>query len=100
MYVRSLTVFLVRQGTLDEYVYLEHGAHWAIGALAVILLITIQYEINEVITGLIGVVLIGWSFWSSVRRNRRLGRRTAEKHAGTTRRRSPPGCDPYGCGTL
>ena len=52
MYVRSLTVYLVRQGTLDDYVYLEHGAHYAIGALAVILLVTIQYEINEIITGL------------------------------------------------
>ncbi|MFD8566203.1 DUF475 domain-containing protein [Streptomyces sp. NPDC057694] len=72
MYVRSLTVYLVRQGTLDDYVYLEHGAHYAIGALAVILLVTIRYEINEVITGLVGVVLIAWSFWSSVRRNKRL----------------------------
>ncbi|MFI2639952.1 DUF475 domain-containing protein [Streptomyces sp. NPDC018610] len=72
MYVRSLTVYLVRQGTLDDYVYLEHGAHYAIGALAVILMVTIQYEINEVITGLVGVILIAWSFWSSVRRNRAL----------------------------
>ncbi|MFI7410121.1 DUF475 domain-containing protein [Streptomyces sp. NPDC049627] len=72
MYVRSLTVYLVRQGTLDEYVYLEHGAHYAIGALAVILMVTIQYQISEIVTGLIGVVLIGASFWSSVRRNRAL----------------------------
>ncbi|MEU4659054.1 DUF475 domain-containing protein [Streptomyces sp. NPDC023723] len=72
MYVRSLTVYLVRQGTLDDYVYLEHGAHYAIGALAALLLITIQYEINEIITGLIGVVLIAASFWSSVRRNKAL----------------------------
>ncbi|MFF3497850.1 DUF475 domain-containing protein [Streptomyces sp. NPDC003247] len=72
MYVRSLTVYLVRQGTLDDYVYLEHGAHYAIGALAVILLVTIQYQISEIITGLVGVVLIAWSFWSSVRRNRAL----------------------------
>ncbi|MER6009489.1 DUF475 domain-containing protein [Streptomyces bluensis] len=72
MYVRSLTVYLVRQGTLDDYVYLEHGAHYAIGALAAILLVTIRYEIHEVITGLIGVALIGWSFWSSVRRNKAL----------------------------
>ncbi|TSB31343.1 DUF475 domain-containing protein [Streptomyces benahoarensis] len=71
MYIRSLTVFLVRKGTLDDYVYLEHGAHYAIGALAVILLATIRYEISEVITGLIGVVLIGLSFWSSVVKNRR-----------------------------
>ncbi|WP_028778108.1 DUF475 domain-containing protein [Shimazuella kribbensis] len=72
MYVRSLTVYLVRQGTLDEYVYLEHGAHYAIGALAGLLLVTIQYEIPEVITGSIGVALIAASFWSSVRRNRAL----------------------------
>ena len=72
MYVRSLTVYLVRQGTLDDYVYLEHGAHYAIGALAVILLVTVKYEIHEVITGLVGVAFIAFSFWSSIRRNRRL----------------------------
>ncbi|MBQ1109748.1 DUF475 domain-containing protein [Streptomyces anulatus] len=72
MYVRSLTVYLVREGTLDDYVYLEHGAHYAIGALSIILLITIQYEINEFITGSVGVILIALSFWSSVRRNRAL----------------------------
>jgi hypothetical protein len=73
MYIRSLTVYLVRKGTLDDYVYLEHGAHYAIGALAVILLVTIKYEVSELITGLVGVVLIGASYWSSVVRNRRLG---------------------------
>ncbi|MFI6009134.1 DUF475 domain-containing protein [Streptomyces sp. NPDC051243] len=72
MYVRSLTVYLVRQGTLDDYVYLEHGAHYAIGALAAILLVTIQHQISEIITGLIGVVLIAASFVASVRRNRAL----------------------------
>ncbi|MFJ6750547.1 MULTISPECIES: DUF475 domain-containing protein [unclassified Streptomyces] len=74
MYIRSLTVYLVRKGTLDDYVYLEHGAHYAIGALAVILLVTIKYEINEVITGLVGIVLIALSFFSSVRRNKREGK--------------------------
>ncbi|MEO3766420.1 DUF475 domain-containing protein [Streptomyces sp. B8F3] len=72
MYVRSLTVYLVRQGTLDEYVYLEHGAHYAIGALATILLITIKWHIHEVITGVIGVAFIGLSLYSSIRRNRRI----------------------------
>ena len=52
MFIRSLTVYLVQKGTLSEYVYLEHGALWAIGALAVILLITIEYEVPEVVTGL------------------------------------------------
>ncbi|MET9656550.1 DUF475 domain-containing protein [Streptomyces sp. NPDC006510] len=83
MYVRSLTVYLVRQGTLDDYVYLEHGAHYAIGALAVLLLVTIQYQINELITGLTGVVLIAWSFWSSVRRNKALEAEAGDNDAGS-----------------
>ena len=71
MYIRSLTVFLVRKGTLSEYVYLEHGALWAIGALAILLFITISYEVPEVVTGLIGVGFIGAAFLSSLVRNRR-----------------------------
>jgi len=71
LFVRSLTVFLVRQGTLDEFEYLDHGAHWAIGALAAILLVTITTEVNEVVTGLIGVVFILAAFISSVVRNKR-----------------------------
>ena len=71
MFIRSLTVFLVRKGTLSEYVYLEHGALWAIGALAVILLMTIEYEVPEVVTGLIGVAFIGAALVSSILRNRR-----------------------------
>jgi len=70
MFIRSLTVFLVRKGTLSEYVYLEHGALWAIGALAVILLITIEYEVPELVTGLIGVGFIGAALISSIARNR------------------------------
>lgn len=71
MFIRSLTVFLVRKGTLSEYVYLEHGALWAIGALSVLLLITIKWEVPEVVTGLIGVGFIAAAFLSSVVRNRR-----------------------------
>lgn len=71
IFVRSLTVFLVREGTLDEFEYLDHGAHWAIGALAIILLLTISIDVNEVVTGLIGVVFIGAAFLSSIVRNRR-----------------------------
>ncbi|WP_328690367.1 DUF475 domain-containing protein [Streptomyces phaeochromogenes] len=71
MYIRSLTVHLVRRGTLDTYVYLEHGAHYAIGALAVILLLTIRYDVPEGVTGGIGVAFIGASFLSSHARNRR-----------------------------
>ncbi|PXX65553.1 hypothetical protein DFR70_104618 [Nocardia tenerifensis] len=71
MFVRSITVYLVRKGTLSEYVYLEHGAHWAIGALAVILFISIGVHINELITGMVGIAFIGAAFITSVIRNRR-----------------------------
>jgi hypothetical protein len=77
MFVRSITVYLVRKGTLGEYVYLEHGAHWAIGALAAILLVSIGYHVDEIITGLVGVAFIGAAFLSSVRRNRSAKARTA-----------------------
>ncbi|MFE7561280.1 DUF475 domain-containing protein [Kitasatospora sp. NPDC057500] len=73
MYIRSLTVFLVRKGTLDDYVYLEHGAHYAIGALAVILMVGIEHHIPEIVTGLIGVAFIALALGSSILRNRREG---------------------------
>ena len=66
MFVRSLTVYLVRKGTLDEYVFLEHGAHYAIGSLAAIMLISMVHHISEVITGLVGAVLIALSVFSSI----------------------------------
>jgi uncharacterized protein len=72
MFVRSMTVMLVDKGTLAEYRYLEHGAFWAIIALAIIMLLS-AYEglhIPETVTGLIGAVLIGAALWWSVRHNR------------------------------
>lgn len=70
MFVRSLTVYLVKKGTLDEYVFLEHGAHYGIAALAVIMLISMVHEVPEVVTGLIGVTFIGLSLLSSVKYRR------------------------------
>jgi hypothetical protein len=70
MFVRSMTVYLVRQGTLDEFVYLEHGAHYAIGILALIMLASMKYHVSEIFTGLIGVAFIAASLWSSVKYKR------------------------------
>ncbi len=67
MFVRSLTIMLVEKGTLNEYEFLEHGAFWAILALAGIMLASARYAISETVTGLIGAVLIAasllWSVW-------------------------------------
>jgi hypothetical protein len=71
MFVRSMTVMLVRKGTLTEYRYLEHGAFWAILALAVIMLLSAKFEIPETVTGLIGAVFIGFSLLWSIRFNKR-----------------------------
>ncbi|MDP1637458.1 MAG: DUF475 domain-containing protein [Candidatus Nitrotoga sp.] len=70
MFVRSMTVFLVRKETLDAYVYLEHGAHYAIGILAVIMLASMKFHIPEIFTGFVGVVFIAASLWSSLRYRR------------------------------
>lgn len=72
LYVRGLTVYLVRKGTLQQYVYLEHGAHWAIGVLALLLLITIKYEVPELVTGVLGVGFIAAAFGSSLIHNKKL----------------------------
>lgn len=71
MFVRSMTIHLVKQGTLAEYRYLEHGAFWAIIALGGIMLLSARFHIPETVTGLIGAVLIGLSLWWSIRHNRR-----------------------------
>jgi uncharacterized protein len=71
LWIRSMTLFLVRKGTLSEYIYLEHGAHWAIGALALIMLLEVRYEVPELVTGLVGVGFIGVALASSQRERRR-----------------------------
>lgn len=75
MFVRSMTIMLVDKGTLAEYRFLEHGAFWAIIALAVIMLLSAipGIRIPETVTGLIGAVLIGLSLWWSIRHRREHG---------------------------
>ncbi|KPM25444.1 DUF475 domain-containing protein [Citromicrobium bathyomarinum] len=73
LFVRSMTVHLVRAGTLTKYRFLEHGAFWAIIALGLIMLLSAKFHISESITGLIGAVLIGISLLWSMRYNRKHG---------------------------
>jgi len=58
MYVRSITLHLVEAKTLSEYTYLEHGAHYAIGALALIMFIKMFTSVNEIVVGAIGIAFI------------------------------------------
>ncbi|EJF74933.1 DUF475 domain-containing protein [Bartonella birtlesii] len=66
-YVRSMTIMLVESGILLHYRYLEHGAFYAILLLAVIMYLQTIVVIPEVLTGLVGVCIIGIAFYSSLR---------------------------------
>jgi len=57
-YVRGMTLQLVEKDTLGEFKYLEHGAFWAIGALAACMFIGVHLEVPQAVTGLIGVASI------------------------------------------
>jgi hypothetical protein len=71
MFVRSITLYFVEHKTLSEFQYLEHGAHYAIGILAVIMLMKIMMHVSEAVTGTIGIVLIAAAFLHSVWENKK-----------------------------
>lgn len=58
VWVRSLTIFMVRKGTLGTYRYLEHGAHYTVFVLSAVLLLGIFWHVPEIIAGLVGIGLI------------------------------------------
>ncbi len=66
VFVRSLTIMFVEKETLEEFIYLEHGAHWAIGILATLMFISTVKSVPEVVTGLSGLFLIVASLISSI----------------------------------
>ncbi|WP_336279504.1 DUF475 domain-containing protein [Bartonella sp. CB175] len=76
-YVRSMTIMLVESGVLLHYRYLEHGAFYAILILAVIMYMQTITPVPEILTGFIGVCIIGIAFYSSIR----FKRHALNKHA-------------------
>lgn len=75
IWVRSLTIYLLRSGTLGKYRYLEHGAHWAILALGTLMMVKLYHiEPPEVVTGSLGLVFIITAVVSSVLEKRRLAK--------------------------
>ena len=73
MFVRSLTIMLVEKKTLKQFLYLEHGAHWAIGTLAVLMFVSTFREIPEIVTGSLGLGFILSALASSIIHNKRIG---------------------------
>lgn len=79
LWVRTMTIYMVRHKTLLVYKYLESGAHWAIVCLATVMFLKLAHiEVPEIIIGLIGLFFIAASIVSSVvarRREKRKKRR-------------------------
>lgn len=71
LWVRSLTVYMVRRRMLSRYIYVEHGAHYTVLILALVLLVSIFFEISNYIPGLIGIGIIGASVAASLQERRR-----------------------------
>ena len=74
IFVRSLTILLVERQALASYRFLEHGAFYAIIALALMMLLNAVQPIPEVVTGLIGGGIIVAAFLDSIRYNGRMRR--------------------------
>ncbi|MGY1702709.1 DUF475 domain-containing protein [Geodermatophilus sp. SYSU D00766] len=70
-WVRSLTIYMVDKGTLEQYRFLEHGAMWAIGVLAAIMILELRWHISEYVTGLTGLLFIVAAVVASVVAQRR-----------------------------
>lgn len=78
LWVRSMTVYLMRAGTLAEYRYLEHGAHWAILALGLVMLAKLYHlELPEWLTGSLGLVFILTAVVTSILEKRSLDSKKA-----------------------
>lgn len=70
LWVRSLTIFMVKKQVLGAYRYLEHGAHYTITILAFVLLGGLFMHIPEVIAGLSGIAIVAASIFSSIIENK------------------------------
>jgi hypothetical protein len=77
LFVRSMTMAVVRSRTLLRYRYLEHGAYYAIGMLGLILAISIVAHVPGPITSSAGIALIGAALASSILANRSESKQSA-----------------------
>jgi hypothetical protein len=81
VWVRAMTIHLVRAKTLSKYIFLENGAHWAIAFLGAVMIIKLyHFEPPEWLIGSLGIAFISLSVWRSITHNR--SKNTHRLHAG------------------
>lgn len=71
LFVRSMTVHLMQDGTIAKFRYLLHGAHYAVLLLGLFMLASIRIHLPEVVTGTAGIVILALAVLSSVRHSAR-----------------------------
>ncbi|MBC7753563.1 MAG: DUF475 domain-containing protein [Moraxellaceae bacterium] len=71
-FVRSLTIYFVDKNTVDNFKYLEHGAFYALGSLAIIMLFGSFVHIPEWITGLSGLTILSVSVLHSLKADKKV----------------------------
>lgn len=65
IFMRAMTVILVRSQIMQKFAYLEHGAYYSLGILALLMLVGINYRISElVIASSSALVIISALLWS------------------------------------
>ncbi|WP_198305803.1 DUF475 domain-containing protein [Arcobacter vandammei] len=70
MAVRSLTIYMVEREVVSKYIYLEHGAMWSIGLLALSMMVQIFYHLPAMLITTFAIVPIALAFVHSIYKNR------------------------------
>ncbi len=71
VWVRAMTVHIVRVGALTKYRFLEQGAHWAIAFLGGIMFLKLYHvEPPQWVVGSLGLIVIGLAILWSGRRHK------------------------------
>lgn len=62
LFVRSFTLLLLEREALKKWVYLEHGAHYAILFLAFVMLVNIFWPVPEALTAVMSLFILALTF--------------------------------------
>jgi hypothetical protein len=71
-FVRSLTIFMVDKKALQQLAYLEHGAFWSVGILALFMLLKTKFHISEVLIVAVTISVLIISVMHSYMENKKL----------------------------
>ena len=80
-FVRGITLYLVEHKTLEQFMFLEHGAFYALGILSLFMLLDSFFHFSEAVTALSGAAILASSILWSIKENRKGAARKNNKSA-------------------